>query len=437
MRTRFRHACRGRYWVIGLLLLASVSLLACGRPSHPSQAAKRPAPIVLELWTLQLMTFADVIRPMLDGFERAHPGVRVQWTDVPFNEGEKRALTAILGPNVPDVINLNPDFSAILAARGALYNVADLTTTSQRSALLPVAWQAVTLEPSLLVGVPWYITSRVTLYNRSLLARAGWHSPPRTMAELLTFARDLKHHAPQAYALMPHLTASGNFLKELQKHGVPLYDTQGRAVFADHQEAAALLAQWRTLLAERLVPPESLTEGPQAAVDRYQSGALALLMTGPNFLTTIRENAPALYAQTDVAPQFPQNAALSDFSTMILVIPKRSRHPRLAAELALWLTHARNQLALCDRAPVLPSAVAALHDERFQHPHARDLAVRARSISAGQLLTARQAYRIRPQQKALGEVMDWRVQQALLGTIEPAAAMKQAQIAMNDVLKGR
>ncbi|MBK8189769.1 MAG: extracellular solute-binding protein [Vampirovibrionales bacterium] len=426
-----------------------MSLNGCGAAA-PSRAS---APITLELWTLQLMTFSDVIQPALDDFERAHPGVRVQWTDVPFNEGEKRAITGILGPNVPDVINLNPDFSAILAARGALVNMAQAVSAQQRAAFLPVAWQAVTLAPGnatttdkraageMTFAAPWYLTSRVTLYNRRLLEQAGWREPPRTMRDLIAFARQLRQRAPHAYAVMPNIAASGNFLKELQKNGIAPYDSHNRAVFA--QEAGvALLRQWRALYAERLAPPESLTEGPQAAVDRYQSGALAMLMTGPNFLTTIRENAPAVYRDTAVAPQFPQDVAgqktaMTDFATMALVVPKRSRHPQLAVELALWLTQARYQLALCDRAPVLPSVVAALQDARFRQEQSRDLATRARSVSAGQLLRARAAYQIRPQQKAINDIMDWRIQQALLGTMSEETAMAKAEDAINEALKGR
>ena len=50
-------------------------------------------------------------------YEKEHPNVRIKWVDVPFSEGEKRTLAAVMTDNPPDLINLNPDFSAILAQK--------------------------------------------------------------------------------------------------------------------------------------------------------------------------------------------------------------------------------------------------------------------------------------------------------------------------------
>src|SRR5690606_17033573 len=105
---------------------------------------------------------------------------------------------------------------------------------------LPVAWQAATLRKPgrqtrqaqpMTFGLPWYITSSVTLYNRALLEKAGLDAPPATFAELPDFARTV-HEQTGAYGLMPVIAESGNFLKELKKMGIPLYDESGRAIFA-------------------------------------------------------------------------------------------------------------------------------------------------------------------------------------------------------------
>lgn len=44
--------------------------------------------------------------------------MHIKWVDVPFSEGEKRTLAAVMTDNPPDLINLNPDFSALLAQKG-------------------------------------------------------------------------------------------------------------------------------------------------------------------------------------------------------------------------------------------------------------------------------------------------------------------------------
>ena len=73
------------------------------------------------LWTIQLKPVAqEVIENSIKDFEKQNPDMKVIWVDIPIAEAQKRTLAAILGGNPPDLINLNPDFSVILAQRGAL-----------------------------------------------------------------------------------------------------------------------------------------------------------------------------------------------------------------------------------------------------------------------------------------------------------------------------
>ena len=74
-------------------------------------------------WTLQMSDFAPYINGVIDEFEAQNPDVKIKWVDVPFSEGEKRTLASVLSDNPPDLVNLNPDFSATLAHKGALYEV--------------------------------------------------------------------------------------------------------------------------------------------------------------------------------------------------------------------------------------------------------------------------------------------------------------------------
>ena len=65
----------------------------------------------------------DYMNNIILSYETSHPDIKIKWIDVPFSEGDKRTLAAILSNNPPDLINLNPDFSAILAQKGALETI--------------------------------------------------------------------------------------------------------------------------------------------------------------------------------------------------------------------------------------------------------------------------------------------------------------------------
>ena len=79
-------------------------------------------------WTLQMNDFAPYINGVIEEFETQNPEIKIKWVDVPFSEGEKRTLASVLSDNPPDLVNLNPDFSATLAHKGALYEIPEEST---------------------------------------------------------------------------------------------------------------------------------------------------------------------------------------------------------------------------------------------------------------------------------------------------------------------
>jgi len=415
-----------------LLLPALLGLSACTQ-----QTPQQPNHITLEFWTLQLDTFKSTLEPMFLAYEREHPNVRIKWVDVPFSEGPKRTLTAMMSGHTPDVINLNPDFSAVLANRNALVDMNTALPEQVKASYLPVAWQAATLNQpggkQLTFGLPWYVTSSVTIYNKAILKKAGLTAPPATFEELPAFMEAIRKQTG-AYGMMPVIAERGNFLKELQKIGVTLYDPQGRAVFAT-DKAMGHLAYFVEMYKEGWIPAEAITESHQAAVGRFQAGTLASLLIGPNFLKIVKENAPDIYEHTGVAPQFPENSQMKDFALMVVVVPVKSAHPKEAADFAAFMTNAENQLALAKAAPVLPSVSAALANPYFSETQSDDLMAQGRSISARQLLKATAAYQIKPNQNAINDIIDHYVQLAMLGKITPADALRQAQTEINATLE--
>jgi putative chitobiose transport system substrate-binding protein len=432
-------------FILCLCLSFSLLLQGCASPK-PSLKDRH---ITLEFWTLQLDAFADVLKPMFAEYERQHPGIRIHWVDIPFTEGSKRTLTAMMSDRIPDVINSNPDFSAILASRHALIDMNQAIDAKTRQHYLPVAWETATLNRSgakpVTFGVPWYLSSAVTLYNTQLLHQAGFQKPPASWEALPAFIQALHQHS-SAYGMMPTLSENGHFLKELQSLGVTLYNARGRAIFANQPEAALHLQQCVDLYRSGAFPAEALTESHQSAVARYQAGTLAMINIGPNFLKILKENSPARYAMTAIAPQFPLKASNPDFSLMLLTVPLKSHHPKEAVRFATFITNAENQMRLVKAAPVLPSITSALQtifttstptrlgettSSQISFAQEDVLMAQGRAMSAAQLLRAHHSDGLRPDQNTINQTIDYYVQLALLGKKSPQQALSQAQADIN------
>ena len=75
----------------------------------------------LTFWSIQLKPiYEKQINEIIAEFENKNPDYKVVWVDIPIQEAQKRTLASILSSTPPDLINLNPEFSQILAKKNAL-----------------------------------------------------------------------------------------------------------------------------------------------------------------------------------------------------------------------------------------------------------------------------------------------------------------------------
>lgn len=385
-----------RWKQLGLLALLGVVLSwainSCSpNPSNQSgtSAANGTGSAEVEFWTMQLQPqFTDYFNQLITKFEQENPGTKVRWVDVPWADMQSKILTAVSANTAPDVVNLNPDFAAQLAGRNAWLQLDDRISATDKDQYLPNIWKASTLEDKSF-GIPWYLSTSITVYNKDLLQKAGVSEPPATYEALAQVARQVKDKTGK-YAFFTTVVPedSAELLQSMVQMGVTLLDDQGKAAF-NTPEGKAAFQYWTDLYKQGLLPKEVLTQGHRRAIDLYQAGETALLTTGPQFLKTISTNAPAVAQVSAVAPQMTGQTGKKNVAVMNLVIPRNTDQPDAALKFALFVTNNDNQLAFAKAANVLPSTVAALKDSYFTQVAADAPAIDvARSVSAKQMQDA-------------------------------------------------
>jgi len=380
----------------------------------------------IEFWTLQLSDFAPYINRIIVEYEKTHPDVKIKWVDVPFSEGEKRALVAVMSKEVPDLINMNPSFASTLASRGALVNLKPLIGKEDFDSYLKESWDASAYGDDYF-GIPWYITSSVTLYNTAILKKAGLNSgkPPRTFEDMKKISEVIKKRSGK-YAFMPNLTENGKMVQIFSRYDIPIVNQDRTKAVFNTKKASEVLDFWKYLYRKDLIPPEALTEGHRASLEKYLSGENAFIFAGANFLKIIKENAPEVYKYTKAAPQITGSNGKVDFALMNLVIPLKSKHPKEAADFGLFLTNAENQLEFSKLAPVLPSNKVALNSPFFKSRKNSDEMQKARALSANQLKRAQKPVPPLPNNKELFEIIDYATQDALLNNKDSKEVLDNA-----------
>lgn len=375
--------------VFVLLGLFTSWIVSCSTGNVGTGAKQASEAATIEFWTMQLQPqFTNYFQSLITKFESQNPSIKINWVDVPWAAMENKILTAVSAKTPPDVVNLNPDFASQLAGRNAWLDLDAKVSKVVRSSYLPNIWKASTLNGKSF-GIPWYLTTRLTIYNTDLLKQAGISKPPATYAELAKVAQQIKDQTKK-YAFFVTFVPqdSGEVLESFVQMGVTLVDTEGKAAFNSPQGKAAF-QYWVDLYKKGLLPKESLTQGHRHAIDLYQAGETALLASGPEFLKTIANNAPKIAQASAIAPQLTGDTGKKNVAVMNIVIPRDTKKPDPAVKFALFVTNDENQLAFAKAANVLPSTIKALGDSYFKEVAANATTVeKARVTSAKQLQQA-------------------------------------------------
>lgn len=382
--------------VLGLLVLLTLiaGMVTAGRFSSKTEDE-------VTLWTLQMDDFSDYMNGVISDFEAENPNIKIKWVDVPFSEGEKRTLASVLSDNPPDLINLNPDFSATLAQKGTLYEISEEVASQFNLSVL----NSLKYDGKL-YSLPWYATSAVTIYNKDLISRAEV-SVAKTYEEVGQIAPKIKEKTG-AYVFLPNITENDTMLKILNKYGI----NSPENIASD--KSVEVFEFFKKLYYQNLIPKETITQTHREALEKYMSENIVLFQAGANFLKMIKENAPTTYAHTDVAPQITGSLGQNDFSLMNFVIPLRAKHKEDALKFALFLTNAQNQLELAKLTNVIAVNQEALQDDFYTKYSPDDLQAKARIISAKQLNKTEPAMKSFRNQKDINNLVNAAVQKILL-----------------------
>ena len=352
-------------------------------------------------WTLQMSDFSDYMNGVIRDFEKENPEIKIKWIDVPFSEGEKRTLASVLSDNPPDLINLNPDFSATLAQKGTLYEIPPESLTDFNDGIV----ESLKYKGKL-YSIPWYATSAVTIYNKDIFKKAGINVP-KTYEELKNSAEIVKVKT-NSYIFLPNITENDTMLRILNKYGINSHEN------INSKKSAEVFDMFKTLYQKNLIPKESITQTHREALEKYMSGNIALFQAGANFLNMIKENAPSIYAVTDVAPQLTGALGQNDFSLMNFVIPQKAKHKKEALKFALFLTNEENQLELAKLTNIIATNKKALNNDFYTIYDDTNLMAKARVISAKQLDKVEPVLKSGRNQKDINNLINAAVQEILL-----------------------
>jgi putative chitobiose transport system substrate-binding protein len=415
-----------RKFGFGLLLgLFASWLISC---SSPSTNTGNTGSKDIEFWTMQLQPkFTQYFTEINTKFETENQGEKIRWIDVAWSAMESKIINAVQAKTAPDVVNLNPTFASKLATKNAWLTLNEKIPADIKDGYLPKIWQASSIEGQTF-GLPWYLTTRVTIYNQDLFKKAGITKAPATYIELAEVAVKIKEKTGK-YAFFTTFvtTDSAEVLESLVQMGVKLVDDKGKAAF-NSAEGATAFQYWVDLYKKGLLPPEVLTQGHRQAIELYQAGETAILASGAEVLNTIKNNAPTIAKVSAAAPQITGSTGKKNVAVMNLVIPRDTDNADAAIKYALFVTNSENQLAFAKAANVLPSTQEAVdkYIKDIEKDGEKTAVEQARKISAAQLKDADVLIPAMKDVNLLQKTIYDNLQAAMLGEKDVTKALQDA-----------
>jgi multiple sugar transport system substrate-binding protein len=303
-----------RRFGLALASLAAVTPVACAKKREP-----------LRIWAMGLE--GEALGAIAQDFEAQNPAIPLRVQALPWGAAHEKLLTAFAADNLPDVIALGNTWVPEFAALGALE---PLNSRLVGSRIDPGRWfdgarKSVTLDGQML-GVPWYVDTRLLFYRKDLLRKAGFETPAQTwagwdaqLAALSGARRDGRYGLLMPFAEYEPLVA---FCLQADEPILIDSDTRGGFRQKSVRESFAYAASlYERGYADRLTHSE--------VTDVYSSftrGDFAFIITGPWNLAEFAKRLPSdLQDQWATAPlPGPEGAGFSSAGGVSLCIPKAS-----------------------------------------------------------------------------------------------------------------
>jgi multiple sugar transport system substrate-binding protein len=345
-----------RLAAVMVVLLLALTAGACGG-SDESKSTSSGGSGDITFWTGFTDRELGVMEDVVADFEKTHPNIHVK---VVGGISDDKIVAAIRGGNAPDVAH-SFDAGAYAGAycgNGAWIDLADYMKRDGVSEdIFPAVTQTYSKFEGTRCALPMLADAYGLYYNKDMLAKAGLSGPPKTVTELMDYAKKLTVRNADGSLEVVGLDPFNGFYENIAAHWAPQWgldwtDESGKSILSSTPGWADML-EWQKELIDwygyddlvRFQAKAGDEFSPQQAFER---GKLAMNLDGEWRVAFIAAEHPELNYGT--AP-LPVDDAQPDLygsgytSGSIIGIPKTSDNQDAAWELLKYLATDTGALA--------------------------------------------------------------------------------------------
>jgi multiple sugar transport system substrate-binding protein len=362
--------------------LAAVSLLvtACSGGSSsgsaPVPSGKATGNVVF--WHFFTDREAKAFQSVVDDFQASHPGITVT---VKSGQDDTKATQAIAAGKGPDLdLSYSTDITGKFCSTGAFRDLSGYIAQDKVDlAQLPQTVKDYTEFNGKRCAMPLLSDTYGLYYNKTLLAKAGYTEPPKTMTELATMAKKLTQRNADGTIKVAGFVPTLGFYENAPAHFGPQYGAKW--LKPDGTSAIGTDPAWQSWLtweksltdwygADKLTKFTAGAGQEFSADNAFETGKIAMAIDGEYRTAFLHSDHPDLSYGTAPFPTADDKTSLYGAGYVtgnIIGIAKGAKNPGAAWELLKYLTTDTGALVkLANGVKNVPTTLPALNSPDLQ-----------------------------------------------------------------------
>ncbi len=252
--------------------------------------------VSFQTWSLKNERFTPYFENLIAEFEKQNPKVKIEWIDQPGDGYEQKILQQANSGELPDVVNLPPEFAMTLAQQGMLVDISkahpEIIDKYVPGGIKGYSYD----DPKGSFGFPWYLGTTVNFWNTEALKEGGVDPQklPNSEEEYQAAALKMAESGASAKLVdsMPTFQTFVNAGVELFKDGKFVFNTD---------KAVEVVEKYHEMYTKGAMVPEALTGAGEAKAPLFPSGKTAYTSGTGSTAIQLRADAPNLYPKLAVS----------------------------------------------------------------------------------------------------------------------------------------
>lgn len=338
--------------LISMLMLAA-ALVACSGDDESSGDGEK----TLKVWAMG--EEGKKLKDFVKGFEEDNPKITVDVQAIPWGKAHDKLLTAVASGNGPDVLQIGttwiPEFAEAGAFKDLSEYMGDYENFSEDN-FFDGSVSTMKYDDQV-VGVPWYVDTRVLYYRTDLLKEVGYDQAPDTWEEMKDASQKLADRGEGLYGLDIDRKDQINPFIFAWQNGYEADLANGNLNF-ESPEFKEAMEYYVSYFEEGLSQKAEGTD----IVQGFKTGKKPMFFSGPWMINIIQDKAPDLDGKWATAVMPKKESRTSSMGGSNLTVFHNTDKVEESLKFISYMTEVDTQLDWLDTSNTLPSRTEAWED---------------------------------------------------------------------------